>query len=145
MCSNCCFCSEYFASVCLFITTRLDKVSSIYNKKKKVLVAVSEGIKTANGEYLLKYRHFNKTDSFGHLQLGGVAQVLCEIVGEKLNLPVRAIELNLPQRCASHIASLTDIEEAYNCGKTALLKALDGETDKIVPYFRNVQSLLSIG
>ena len=110
----------------------LDKVSSIYNKKKKVLVAVSEGIKTANGEYLLKYRHFNKTDSFGHLQLGGVAQVLCEIVGEKLNLPVRAIELNLPQRCASHIASLTDIEEAYNCGKTALLKALDGETDKMV-------------
>ena len=47
-------------------------------------------------------------------------------------MPVRAIELNLPQRCASHIASLTDIEEAYNCGKTALLKALDGETDKMV-------------
>ena len=78
----------------------LQDVKALYDKKKKVRVAVSEGIKTANGEYLLKYRHFNKTDSFGHLQLGGVAQVLCEIVGEKLNLPDRAIELNLPQRCA---------------------------------------------
>ena len=114
----------------------LEKVATIYNQKKKVLVAVSEGIKTENGEYLLKYRHFNKTDSFGHLQLGGVAQVLCEIVGERLNLPVRAIELNLPQRCASHIASLTDIEEAYNCGKTALNKAVDGYTDKMVVMTR---------
>ena len=89
----------------------LDKVSSIYNKKKKVLVAVSEGIKTANGEYLLKYRHFKSADSFGHLQLGGVAQVLCEIVGEHLHLPVRSIELNLPQRCAACILSKTDVED----------------------------------
>lgn len=110
----------------------LDKVKNIYEQKQKVLVAVSEGIKTKDGEYFLKSHMSNKTDAFGHMQLGGVGQVLCEIVSEKLNLPVRAVELNLPQRAASHIASKTDIEEAYNCGKFALEQALKGETGKMV-------------
>lgn len=110
----------------------LDKVKNIYEQKQKVLVAVSEGIKTKDGEYFLKSHMSNKTDAFGHMQLGGVGQVLCEIVSEKLNLTVRAVELNLPQRAASHIASKTDIEEAYNCGKFALEQALKGETGKMV-------------
>lgn len=110
----------------------LNKVKIIYEQKQKVLVAVSEGIKTKDGEYFLKSHMSNKTDAFGHMQLGGVGQVLCEIVSEKLGLPVRAIELNLPQRAASHIASATDIEEAYNCGKFALEQAVKGETGKMV-------------
>ncbi len=110
----------------------LNKVKTIYDQKQKVLVAVSEGIKTKDGEYFLKSHMSNKTDSFGHMQLGGVGQVLCEIVSEKLNLPVRAIELNLPQRSSSHIASFTDIEEAYNCGVFALNEAVKGETGKMV-------------
>lgn len=114
----------------------LEKVNAIYKQKQKVLVAVSEGIKTKDGEYLLKYRTFNKTDSFGHLQLGGVAQVLCEIISNKLGLPVRSVELNLPQRCASHIASTTDINEAYNCGTYALQQALKGQTDQMVVMHR---------
>ncbi|MBQ8292551.1 MAG: 6-phosphofructokinase [Bacilli bacterium] len=110
----------------------LDKVKRIYDEKQKVLVAVSEGIKTKDGEYFLKSHMSNKTDSFGHMQLGGVGQVLSEIVSEKLSLPVRAIELNLPQRSSSHIASATDIEEAYNCGVYALNEAVKGETGKMV-------------
>ena len=110
----------------------LNKVKTIYEQKQKVLVAVSEGIKTKDGEYFLKNHMSNKTDTFGHTQLGGVGQVLCEIVSEKLGLPVRAVELNLPQRASSHIASLTDIEEAYNCGKFALEQAVKGETGKMV-------------
>lgn len=110
----------------------LNKVKTIYEQKQKVLVAVSEGIKTKDGEYFLKSHMSNKTDAFGHTQLGGVGQVLCEIVSEKLNLPVRAVELNLPQRASSHIASATDIEEAYNCGVFALNQAIKGETNKMV-------------
>lgn len=110
----------------------LNKVKTLFEQKQKVLVAVSEGIKTKDGEYFLKSHMSNKTDAFGHTQLGGVGQVLSEIVSEKLNLPVRAVELNLPQRAASHIASFTDIEEAYNCGKFALEKAVSGETCKMV-------------
>ncbi len=126
----------YLPEVPFDLFSFLNKVEQIFNQKGKVLVAVSEGIKTKEGEYLLKYRSFNKTDSFGHLQLGGVAQVLAEIVNEKLGLPVRAVELNLPQRCASHICSSVDIEEAYNCGKFALYSALNKETDKMVTMVR---------
>lgn len=114
------------------INNFLKKVKTIYDQKQKVLVAVSEGIKTKDGEYFLKSHMSNKTDAFGHTQLGGVGQVLCEIISEKLGLPVRAVELNLPQRSSSHIASLTDIEEAYNCGKYALEQAVKGETGKMV-------------
>lgn len=110
----------------------LNKVKTIYEQKQKVLVAVSEGIKTKDGEYFLKSHMSNKTDAFGHTQLGGVGQILSEIVSDKLGLPVRAIELNLPQRAASHIASATDIEEAYNCGLFALEQAVKGETGKMV-------------
>ena len=114
------------------INNFLNKVKTLYDQKQKVLVAVSEGIKTKDGEYFLKSHMSNKTDAFGHTQLGGVGQVLCEIISEKLGLPVRAVELNLPQRASSHIASLTDIEEAYNCGKYALEQAVKGETGKMV-------------
>ena len=114
------------------INNFLNKVKTIYDQKQKVLVAVSEGIKTKDGEYFLKSHMSNITDAFGHTQLGGVGQVLCEIISKKLGLPVRAVELNLPQRASSHIASLTDIEEAYNCGKFALEQAVKGETGKMV-------------
>ena len=110
----------------------LKNVSKIYEEKKKALVAVGEGIKTKEGEYLLKYSHLSKADSFGHLQLGGVGQVLCEIVGDRLGLPVRAVELNLPQRCASHILSKTDIDEAFEVGRHAVLYSTKGFTDKMV-------------
>ena len=110
----------------------LKSVSKIYETNRKVLVVVGEGIKTKDGEYLLKYRHFKAADGFGHLQLGGVAQVLCEIVGEHLHLPVRSIELNLPQRCAACILSKTDVEEAYNVGKHAVVYSTQGITNKMI-------------
>ena len=115
----------------------LTSVANIYEKKRKVLVVVGEGIKTKDGEYLLKYRHFKSADSFGHLQLGGVAQVLCEIVGEHLHLPVRSIELNLPQRCAACILSKADVDEAYNVGRHAVIYSTQGITDKMVIMKRN--------
>lgn len=114
----------------------LQKVKSIYEENKKVLVAVSEGIKDKEGNYILKYRNLNNNDLFGHLQLGGVASVLAEIVSQKLGYSVRAIELNLPQRCASHIASLTDVKEAINCGRQAVRFALKGKTGIMVAMNR---------
>ena len=107
-------------------------VDNIYKKNKKVLVAVSEGIKDKNNKYLLAYREFNNDDAFGHLQLGGVALVLSEIVNKRLGYPIRAIELNLPQRCAMHIASLKDVNEAYNCGVYAVKAMLDKKSGYMV-------------
>lgn len=122
----------YLPEVPFDVNDFLEKVHNLYETKKKVLVAVSEGIKDINNNYILKYRNFNNNDLFGHLQLGGVAEVLAEIVGQKYGYPVRAIELNLPQRCASHIASLTDVKESSNCGKYAVKNALKGKTGVMI-------------
>lgn len=127
----------YLPEVAFDINNFLDIIKDIYNKKGNVLVAVSEGIKDSDGKYILSYQSNNSTDNFGHLQLGGVSQVLTSIVHERLNLPTRNIELNLPQRCASHLASLTDIEEAYNCGKYGLLYAIEGQSGKMISMVRS--------
>lgn len=122
----------------------LQDVQAIYNKKQKVLVAVSEGIRDANGQYILKTVAQNKNDSFGHTQLGGVAQTLCDIISEQLSLPVRHIELNLLQRCSAHISSAADAQEAYNCGVFALQMATQGHTCKMVSMFRDSQYHISL-
>lgn len=115
----------------------LKDVQAIYAKKQKVLVAVSEGIRDENGQYILKTVAQNKGDSFGHTQLGGVAQTLCDIISQQLSLPVRHIELNLLQRCSSHITSATDAQEAYSCGAFALQMAVNGHTGKMVSMQRD--------
>ena len=112
------------------------KVKNIYDKKQHALVAVSEGIKDKDGKYILEYNTSGNADAFGHVQLGGVAQVLTTFVKERLNLPNRSIELNLPQRCSSHISSLTDIEEAFNCGYKAVEFMLNGNSGKMVSMVR---------
>lgn len=123
----------------------LDKVSKIYSKEQKVLVAVSEGIKDETGEYIVKKYALNtSSDAFGHIQLGGVSSILANIVSEKLNLSTRNIELNLPQRCASHCASLTDIKEAYNCGKHAVKLAVLGNSNYMVTMKRNQSNKYNI-
>ena len=114
----------------------LKDVKALYEKKKKVLVAVSEGIKDFDGEYILNYQSSKEGDAFGHLQLGGVALVLSNTVSSELHLPVRAIELNLPQRCAAHLASLTDVKEAYKCGAFGVKSALKGKTGYMVSIER---------
>lgn len=114
----------------------LEDVKNLYDKKKKVLVAVSEGIKDINGEYILNYQNSSEGDAFGHLQLGGVALVLSNTVSQKLKLPVRAIELNLPQRCAAHLASLTDVNEAFKCGVFGVKSALKNKTGYMIAMER---------
>lgn len=105
-------------------------------KKNNVLVAVSEGIKDANGKYISEYSANLKRDSFGHAQLGGVATILAGIISDKLGVKVRPIEFSLLQRCASHIASKNDVEEAFNAGKMAVKYALEGHTDNMVIFKR---------
>ena len=74
------------------------------------------------------------TDGFGHAQLGGLAAKLADIVHKALNVKTRAIEFSLLQRCAAHIASRTDIQEAILAGRTAVQAMLAGETDKMVGF-----------
>ena len=97
----------------------------------KCMVVVSEGIKNAEGKYVGEFVA-SKTDLFGHAQLGGVGQMLADLVKEKLGVKVRAIEFSLLQRCAAHLASKVDVEEAFASGAYAVKSAIEGETDKMV-------------
>jgi 6-phosphofructokinase 1 len=112
--------------------------TKIYEKSGKLIVAVSEGIKDKNGKYISEYGSdlASTKDSFGHAQLGGTAQVLANILKDKLKCKTRAIEFSLLQRCAAHWASETDVEEAFTAGRKAVQYAVDGTTDYMVAYER---------
>ncbi len=97
----------------------------------KCMVVVSEGIKNAEGKYVGEFVA-SKTDLFGHAQLGGVGQMLADIIKNELGVKVRAIEFSLLQRCAAHLASKVDVDEAFASGAYAVQAAVAGETDKMV-------------
>ena len=108
-------------------------VTDIYNRTGKCLVAVSEGIHYADGRFVSE-AETSATDGFGHAQLGGLAVKLADIIKNKTGAKVRGIELSLLQRCASHSASKTDIEEAWQAGSAAVEAAVSGITDKMVAF-----------
>ena len=94
-------------------------------KRNAVVVAVSEGLKNADGSYLSESKG-RGVDVFGHAALSGTAKVLDGLVKEKIGCKVRSIELNLMQRCASHLASANDLSESKMLGMTAADRALNG-------------------
>ena len=114
----------------------LNDVQKVYAKNNKVIIAVSEGIKTKEGKYVPELFSNLEKDSFGHAQLGGTAQVLAQKLKEYFGIKVRAIEFSLIQRCAQHLASKTDVLEAYNAGCEAVKAATSGVTDKMVAFER---------
>ena len=93
-----------------------------------ILVAVSEGVRFANGEYVGAGTQSGAVDVFGHKYLAGTGKVLESIVKDRIGCKVRAVELSLTQRCASHMASLTDITESVTVGKGAVEAAINGKT-----------------
>ena len=125
------------------ITFDMDKfisdVKKVYEKNNgKVIIAVSEGIKDKDGRYISEYGSdlAKEKDAFGHSQLGGTAQVLASILKKELKCKARAIEFSLLQRCASHCASKTDVEESFRAGQMAVKFAVEGYTDYMVAYER---------
>ena len=110
-------------------------VERIYAANGKVLVAVSEGIHYADGSFVSEAKT-SATDGFGHAQLGGLASMLAEILKERTGAKVRGIELSLLQRCGAHLASKTDIDEAFGAGQEAVRQAVSGTTGKMVAFER---------
>jgi 6-phosphofructokinase 1 len=115
------------------------EVDNQYNKDHQVLIAVSEGIHYADGTFVSEAKT-SATDGFGHAQLGGLAVRLADEIKHRIGVKVRGIELSLLQRCASHSASQTDIDEAFNAGKIAVESAVNGETGKMVAFERDMSS-----
>jgi len=110
-------------------------VESVYRSENNCLVTVSEGIRYADGSFVADAT-VSATDGFGHAQLGGTAARLAAAVKYKTGAKVRGIELSLLQRCAAHLASQTDIDEAFLAGKSAVEYALGGGNGKMVAFTR---------
>lgn len=119
-----------------FVVDRvLEDIQKVYEQKGKVIVAISEGIKTPDGELLTSSS--GGTDSFGHAQLGGAAQTLVNIIKERgPKVKLRAIELSLMQRCGAHLASRQDVEDAFNAGRSAVRAALNDRTGVMIGFRR---------
>ena len=111
----------------------IEKVEALFQKKKSIVIAVSEGIKTADGKYVFELtNHTEYVDSFGHKQLSGTAKYLSTLISERIGCKSRAIELSTLQRCAGHLTSRVDITEAYQVGGSAVKAAFEGDTGKMV-------------
>jgi len=87
------------------------------------VVVVSEGVKTADGQFLADQ---GSKDAFGHVQLGGVAPTVAAMIKAELGYKYHYAIADYLQRAARHIASATDVEQAYALGKAAVELALDG-------------------
>ncbi len=109
-------------------------------KHKAVIVAVSEGVTVKDGEADLEDFQSGATDVFGHKYLSGIGKFLERLVTKEIGCKVRSIELNVMQRCSSHICSKTDIDEAERIGRHALRAALVGNTGKMM-FFRRVSNM----
>lgn len=103
-------------------------------KHKAVIVAVSEGIEVPEGV------QSGVVDNFGHKYLSGIGKYLEDAVRAEIGCKVRSIELNVMQRCSSHICSRTDIDEAESIGAAGVCCALNGETGKVM-VFRRVNDM----
>ena len=117
----------------------INDVKGVYAKKGNCLVAVSEGIHYADGGFVSEAK-VEKTDGFGHAQMGGLASILAEVIKEEMDVKVRGIELNLLQRCGAHLASETDIEESFMAGKAAVENAIAGINGRMIAFERGIQS-----
>ena len=105
------------------------------NEKNNIVVAVSEGIKDQNGNYISEDE--GNVDAFGHKMLSGTAAYLAKKIKSELGVKTRAVEINTLQRAAAHLQSKTDIDEAFNIGFLGVKTGIEGETG-VMMYFDRV-------
>ena len=113
-----------------FLNDIREKLKALNN----VIVAVSEGIRDEKGEYITaSHAAF---DQLGHQQLSGAGKALEFLVKENIGVKVRSVEVNVLQRCAAHMASATDLDEAFALGEKAVSLSEEGITAAMVTLNR---------
>lgn len=108
-------------------------VKEAHKKYHAVIVAVSEGVEIKDSDNSFQS---GKTDIFGHKYLAGIGKLLEKAVTEQIKCKVRSIELNVMQRCSSHISSKRDIEESKHIGSFAVSEALKGKSGDVMIFKR---------
>ncbi len=126
----------YLPEVDFVMDNFMDDVRAALEVHPNVVVAVSEGARFADGTYVGASAQSGVTDAFGHAYLSGTGKALELAVKEKIGCKVRSVELNILQRCASHVASKTDLDESVMVGSAAVKAAVEGTTGKMMTYVR---------
>ncbi len=130
----------YLPEIPFNLDSFVEETKALLKKKSNIVIAVSEGIKTEDDQFVCELTNSNLlVDSFGHKELAGCADILCKLIKEKLGVKTRAITLSTLQRAAAHLASKTDLDEAFNCGKKGADLAFSGESGKMV-YMNRVSN-----
>jgi 6-phosphofructokinase len=111
----------------------LKRVNDCVRDNEYCVVVVSEGAAYKDGTFLADA---GTTDAFGHKQLGGVAQVVAQMVKDELGFKYHYAIADYLQRSARHIASKTDVDQAYAVGKAAVEMALQGENSVMPAIIR---------
>jgi 6-phosphofructokinase 1 len=105
--------------------TFLARVEAVVQQHGYCVIGVSEGLRHPDGRFLAAS---GWQDAFGHTQLGGVAPVIAHRIRANLQLPYHWAVADYLQRAARHIASKTDVEQAYAVGKAAVEFAIQGQS-----------------
>ncbi|MHB1221333.1 MAG: 6-phosphofructokinase [Gammaproteobacteria bacterium] len=113
-----------FPEIKLNVEAFLKRVETCVKKFGYCALVVSEGVKNIDGDFISES---GLVDAFGHKQLGGVAPVIAKLVKDNLGYKYHWALADYLQRSARHIASKTDVEQAYALGKAAVEFALAGK------------------
>lgn len=128
----------YLPEVTFDMDKFMEKVKHLAATKSSVVIAVSEGIALADGRFVCELGNASDfVDAFGHKQLSGCAATLANKVAAETGLKTRAVEFSTLQRAATHLASLTDINEAFQVGYDAVMAAEEGKTGMMITLNRN--------
>jgi 6-phosphofructokinase 1 len=111
----------------------LTRVKDCVRDNEYCVIVVSEGAAYKDGTFLADA---GTTDAFGHKQLGGVAQVVAQMVKDELGFKYHYAIADYLQRSARHIASKTDVDQAYAVGKAAVEMAVAGENSVMPTIIR---------
>jgi ATP-dependent phosphofructokinase / diphosphate-dependent phosphofructokinase len=115
-------------------TSFLNKVKHSVDSDGFCVVVVSEGVKNKDGSFLSEV---SNKDAFGHTQLGGVAQVIAQLVQSNLGYKYHYAIADYLQRSARHIASKVDLDQAYAVGAHAVTLALQGK-NAVMPTIKRL-------
>jgi len=118
----------------------LADVKAWVEKGRGCVVAVCEGLRDAEGNVLVSFKHAVGTDSFGHKQLGGVGDYLVNLIAEGLGIKARFDKAGTIQRASGIAQSEVDVAEAKMAGAAAVQRACEGVSDKMVTLVRVSQN-----
>lgn len=127
----------YLPETVFDIDAFMENVKRLAETKSSVVIAVSEGVHLEDGRFVCELANENvAVDAFGHKQLSGTAAFLAQRIASETGLKTRAIEFSTLQRAATHLASLTDVNEAFEVGYEAVMAAEEGKTGMMITLDR---------